>query len=145
MGLVSAFVATYANTATTAPVYLCAALYICMVSLVNNLHVLMLVLMITGYCCRADAIRALWQEVYVKHLIPTEGTSIRPYVEFPAAMGSRLLYRQLKCLSPTARQGVQSRAAIAGSSALLDTLAHACQSAEMLCRCSAPSRLRIAS
>ena len=32
MGLVSAFVATYANTATSAPIYLCAALYIAMVS-----------------------------------------------------------------------------------------------------------------
>ena len=31
MGLVSAFVATYANTATSAPIYLCAALYIAMV------------------------------------------------------------------------------------------------------------------
>lgn len=31
MGLISAFVATYANTATSAPVYLCAALYIAMV------------------------------------------------------------------------------------------------------------------
>jgi len=30
MGLISAFVATYANTATSAPVYLCAALYIAM-------------------------------------------------------------------------------------------------------------------
>jgi hypothetical protein len=31
MGLISAFVATYANTNTDAPVYLCAALYIAMV------------------------------------------------------------------------------------------------------------------
>ncbi len=31
MGLISAFVATYANTATSAPIYLCAALYIAMV------------------------------------------------------------------------------------------------------------------
>jgi MFS family permease len=30
MGLVSAFVATYANTATSAPIYICGALYICM-------------------------------------------------------------------------------------------------------------------
>lgn len=32
MGLISAFVATYANTATSAPIFLCAALYIAMVS-----------------------------------------------------------------------------------------------------------------
>lgn len=32
MGLVSAFVATYANTGTSAPIYICATLYICMVS-----------------------------------------------------------------------------------------------------------------
>jgi len=31
MGLISAFVATYANTATSAPIYICAALYIAMV------------------------------------------------------------------------------------------------------------------
>ena len=31
MGLVSAFVAAYANTATSAPIFLCAALYIAMV------------------------------------------------------------------------------------------------------------------
>lgn len=30
MGLISAFVATYANTATSAPIYICAALYIAM-------------------------------------------------------------------------------------------------------------------
>ena len=33
MGLVSAFVAAYANTATSAPIYLCACLYIVMVSI----------------------------------------------------------------------------------------------------------------
>lgn len=32
MGLVSAFVATYANTKTSAPIYICAVLYIAMVS-----------------------------------------------------------------------------------------------------------------
>jgi hypothetical protein len=33
MGLVSAFVATYANTATSAPIYICAAMFIAMVRL----------------------------------------------------------------------------------------------------------------
>jgi hypothetical protein len=32
MGLISAFVATYANTKTSAPIYICAVLYIAMVS-----------------------------------------------------------------------------------------------------------------
>jgi len=32
MGLISAFVATYANTETSAPIYICAVLYIVMVS-----------------------------------------------------------------------------------------------------------------
>lgn len=38
MGLISAFVATYANTATSAPVYLCAALYIAMVCVPPNVN-----------------------------------------------------------------------------------------------------------
>jgi hypothetical protein len=37
MGLVSAFVATYANTGTDAPIYLCAALYIGMVCFKGHL------------------------------------------------------------------------------------------------------------
>lgn len=37
MGLVSAFVATYANTATSAPIYICAAMFGCMVSVLWSL------------------------------------------------------------------------------------------------------------
>ena len=38
MGLVSAFVATYANTATSAPIYICAAMFGCMVKVLLRLQ-----------------------------------------------------------------------------------------------------------
>lgn len=49
MGLVSAFVATYANTATSAPIYICAAMFGCMVrfTLVSDFRIMLIP---SGYC-----------------------------------------------------------------------------------------------
>lgn len=67
MGLVSAAVATSANTATSAPIYICAVLYIVMVSCAwrksrfeeENADISL------GYCCRNHAVRTIRKVVYV--------------------------------------------------------------------------------
>lgn len=66
MGLISAFVAAYANTATSAPIYLCAALYIVMVCFFPNSQVNSIEANASaGDCGCHHAFRTVWQEVDV--------------------------------------------------------------------------------
>jgi len=79
MGLVSAAVATSANTATAAPIYICAVLYIVMVSHVSEALDPILIDS-TGYRGCYHAVRAIWQVFDVEDLSHKQCTDIEPFV-----------------------------------------------------------------